>query len=193
MLTTGGLDRGRIKEALREILTFIEGSDRPRDGLRDTPHRVVESWKELYGGYAIDVPSLFTTFDQNYDQMVVARNIEFWSMCEHHMLPFFGVAHVAYLPARGKVVGLSKMARVVDAFARRLQIQERLCQQVTEALDKYLNPKGSACVIAAKHMCVACRGVGKQQMDMVTSSVTGCFRHEPETRAELFALIGEKL
>lgn len=129
--------------------------------------------------------------DDTTDEMVVVRNIELYSMCEHHMLPFFGKAHVAYLP-KGRVIGVSKLARIVDVYARRLQIQERLTQQVTAAIGKHLEPRGAACVIEASHFCMRCRGVGKQNSTMVTSSLTGAFRDFSEVRSEFFRLIEGK-
>lgn len=164
------------------------GDDPKREGLEETPARVVESWKELYGGYKVDIRSLFKSFDVPCDEMVLMRGIEFVSWCEHHMLPFTGVAHIAYLPD-GRVIGASKLARILDAFARRLQVQERLTQQVTEAITKHLKPKGAACVIEASHMCMMCRGVKKQNSVMVTSSLTGPFKTDEKTRSEFYQLI----
>lgn len=177
----------KVLDALDTILTAI-GEDAKREGLVETPSRVIRSWSEIYAGYHQNVEDCFKTFEDGAcDEMVLLRNIEFFSTCEHHMQPFFGRAHVAYVP-KGKVIGISKLARVLDVYARRLQIQERLCQQVTAALDKYLEPKGSACVIEAKHLCMACRGVQKQHSDMVTSSLSGVFR-EGAVRMEFLQLI----
>ena len=177
------------EDLLKEILQRL-GEDPSREGLCDTPKRVVRSWSELYAGYKQDVASLFTTFvDTNgYSQIVICKNIELYSMCEHHMLPFFGKAHVAYIPGK-KVIGLSKLARLVDVFARRLQIQERIGQQVTEALMEYLQPEGAACIIEATHMCMRMRGVNKQESTMTTSSITGTFLDDATARAELLQLI----
>jgi GTP cyclohydrolase I len=159
------------------------------EGLHETPARVVRSWREIYGGYRMDPAKILKTFDEKApDEMVVLDQIEFYSTCEHHMQPFFGRAAVAYIPD-GRVVGISKLARLVDVYARRLQIQERLTAQVTEALDNYLKPKGSACVIRAKHFCMLCRGVRKQNSIMTTSSLTGVFRDNPSARLELMSLI----
>lgn len=173
-----------------------------RDGLVDTPQRVVDSWKELFRGYKMDVASLFKTFEdhEKYDGIVLCRNIEFMSVCEHHMLPFVGTGHVAYIPSElvidktgtakhGHVVGLSKLARLLDAYTRRLQMQERIGQQVVAALEKHLQPRGAACILKAKHLCMMCRGVSKQHSEMVTSSVSGVFRDDPAARAELLALV----
>ena len=142
---------GLARHVVRQMIVLI-GDDTFREGLQDTPARVVKSWAELFSGYSTDPDTLITTFSETngYDQMILLRNIEFHSFCEHHMLPFVGVGHVAYLP-KGKVIGVSKLARLLDCFSRRLQIQERIGQQVTAALDKNLDPLGSACVLVAKH------------------------------------------
>ncbi len=177
------------KAALKLLLKYI-GEDPGREGLADTPDRVLKSYNELFSGYEQKPEDVLKTFQdgsQGYDEMVVLKGIEFWSFCEHHWLPFFGVAHVGYLPS-GRIVGLSKLARLVEIFARRLQVQERMTAQVTAALDEHLKPQGSACVIEAKHLCMVCRGVAKQQSVMTTSSITGEFR-KPEVRAEFFQLI----
>lgn len=174
-----------------EILKYI-GEDPERDGLKDTPNRVVKSYSELFSGYGKDPKELFTTFqDDKYDQMVILKDIELYSMCEHHMLPFYGKAHVAYIPYGGKVIGISKLARLVDLFARRLQIQERIGNQVTAALDEFLAPEGAACVIEASHMCMQMRGVGKQHSVMTTSSLTGVFKKDPAVRQEFMNLIAK--
>lgn len=178
---------GPLVEVSR-ILKFL-GEDLERDGIRDTPARVIKSWEEIYGGYKVDVAKLFTVFEEKADEMVLLKDIEFFSNCEHHMQPFFGKAHIAYIPGDGKVVGVSKLARVLEAYSRRLQIQERIGQQVTGALMKYLSPKGAACVLEAKHFCMTCRGVNKQNSVMVTSSLEGVFKQDASTRAEFFALI----
>lgn len=170
------------RDCVRALLSFI-GEDVNREGLKDTPGRVVTAYSELFSGYKIDPASVFKVFEDGAcDQMVILRNVEFYSTCEHHMLPFTGKAHIAYLP-KGKVVGISKLARLLEVFARRLQIQERIGQQMTEALDKYLQPLGSACVIEAVHSCMTCRGVNKQHSEMVTSSLTGEFL-KAEVRSE---------
>ena len=175
---------------VRSMLTAI-GDDPQREGLQDTPLRVVKSWQQIYGGYAMDPAKLITTFSEvdGYDQIIVLRNIEFYSTCEHHMLPFTGYGHVAYLPGK-KVIGISKLARLLDCYARRLQIQERIGQQVTAQIEKHLQPQGTACILVAKHHCMSCRGVQKQNSEMVTSSLTGLFR-EPQVKEELFSLIGQ--
>lgn len=177
------------ESTVRHILELL-GEDPNREGLRETPARVVRSWSELYGGYGQDPQDILKTFEEGAcDEMVLLRDVEFYSTCEHHMLPFFGRAHIAYLPNR-KVVGVSKLARLLEIFARRLQIQERLGQQITTALDAALHPMGSACILEAQHFCMTSRGVAKQNSVMVTSSLTGAFREEAETRQELFAILG---
>lgn len=176
------------EDAVRYILRYI-GEDVGREGLRETPSRVRRSWDELFSGYSADVEGLFKTFKEGAcDEMIVVRDIDFHSMCEHHMLPFVGVAHVAYIP-KGRIVGLSKIARLVEVFARRLQVQERMTIQITEAIQHHLNPQGCACVIEAKHLCMACRGVRKSGSSMVTSSLKGTFSEEPDCRNEFLQLI----
>lgn len=182
-----------IADHVRQILILL-GENPNRPGLQNTPRRVEKSLIEMTTGItATDqkVESLLTLFPEDHcDEMVLVKDIEFTSMCEHHLLPFHGVAHVAYLPQHKRgVVGLSKLARLVDVFAARLQVQERLTMQVTSALDEYVTSNGSACVIRAMHMCMACRGVRKSGSFTITSSLTGAFR-EPAVRAELLALIG---
>jgi len=178
-----------LSNSITQILLDL-GENPNREGLKDTPHRVVKSWSEIYAGYKMDVASMFTTFVDvhGYSQVVVCKDIELYSMCEHHMLPFFGKAHVAYLPNK-KVIGISKLARLVDAFARRLQIQERIGEQVTDALMQYLEPKGAACIIKATHMCMRMRGVNKQDSIMITSSLKGTFLHDEIVRMELLHLL----
>lgn len=192
VLNTEQLLDDKIKRAIREILAFID-PDPERDGLKETPNRVLKAYKELFSGYHKKPEDVVTVFEQSYDEMVVSKNIEFTSFCEHHLLPFSGVAHIGYIPGimSHKVIGLSKLARILDIYAKRLQIQERLTVQVTEALDRLLLPEGSACVIEAKHSCVNCRGVNKQQSTMVTSSLTGAFRHTA-VRSEFLNLIHAK-
>lgn len=176
-------------EQLIEQLIFSIGDDPNREGLLDTPKRVVKSWKELYSGYEKDPKDILTVFDAGtYDQIVLLKDAEIYSMCEHHMLPFFGKVHVAYIPGE-HVIGISKLARLVDIYARRLQIQERIGEQVTEALMEHLKPKGAACIIEAEHMCMRMRGVNKQNSIMVTSSLKGVFFSNPTARQELMQLI----
>jgi GTP cyclohydrolase IA len=179
-------------EAIRVLLSYI-GEDPNRDGLEDTPVRVVRAWDEMTAGYQQNPADILARdFDAGrYDQVIACPWIEFHSTCEHHMLPFFGYAHIAYLPSKKapRVVGLSKMARLVDCFARRLQIQEKMTIEISEAMRKHLKPQGVAVVIQAKHQCMACRGVGKQKAVMVTSSMEGVFREEGPIRSEFFQLV----
>ena len=175
------------RACLRQLIRFI-GDDPDREGLKDTPDRVVRSYAELFAGYQVDPASVLKTFkDGACDELVLVKGISFTSTCEHHMLPFFGEAHVAYIP-NGRIVGLSKLARLVEVFARRLQVQERLTEQITAALDEHVKPKGAACVIEARHSCMMCRGVKNPSAVMVTSSLTGQFR-DAEVRQEFLSLI----
>ncbi len=178
---------------VRQILQHIEGWDgAARDGLKDTPSRIVRSWLELYKGYQIDPVKEMTFFDiddgEQYDEIILLKNIEMYSMCEHHMLPFFGKAHIAYLPGE-KLLGISKLARLIEAYSRRLQIQERIGLQVTNFLMEYAKAEGAACIIEASHMCVQMRGIKKQNSVMVTSSMKGVFLKDGQARAELMSMI----
>ncbi len=169
-------------------LEFI-GEDANREGLKETPKRIAKAWKEIFSGYNKDPKDVIKTFESGgYDQIVLLKDIEMYSMCEHHMLPFVGKAHVAYIPG-GRVIGISKLARLIDIFSKRLQIQERIGDQVTDILMKELNALGAACVIEADHFCIRMRGVGKQHSSMVTSSMKGVFMDKPEARQELMSLI----
>ena len=183
--------RASLSEAVRTLLAEV-GEDPSREGLAGTPERVRRMYDELTAGYHVDPDALLNgaCFNVDYDEMVVVRDIEFFSLCEHHLLPFIGHAHVGYLP-RGRVVGLSKIPRIVDMFAKRLQLQERLTVQVADFLMQRLEPKGVACVIEATHLCTMMRGVKKQEATMVTSSMTGTFRRDARTRAEFMGLIGK--
>jgi len=171
----------------RDILAAI-GEDPNREGLLRTPHRASEAMKFLTRGYALNVSDLLNgaVFDETYDDMVVVRDIEFYSLCEHHLLPFFGKVHVGYIPD-GKIIGLSKIPRLVDMFSRRLQVQERLTKEIAEALETALHPKGVAVVIEGMHMCMMMRGVEKQSASMITSHVMGEFREDRRTRSEFMA------
>lgn len=179
------------QEATDHVVRILEhiGEDPHREGLRGTPERVVKSWLKLFGGYRQDPQAVLgTQFEgESYDQMVVLDNIEFFSTCEHHMQPFFGRAHVAYIPNK-RVVGISKLARVVEVFARRLQIQERLTTQIAQAIEKALDPRGVGVVLEGQHFCMVCRGVEKQNSVMRTSTLLGAFR-ETQVRAEFLTLI----
>lgn len=173
---------------VRELLKYL-GEDIEREGLKNTPKRVIKSYSRLFGGYKQKPEDILTTFDsENYDQMVVLKDIEFYSTCEHHMLPFFGKAHVAYIPNE-KIVGISKLARLVEIYSRRLQNQERLTKQIAEALMFHLKPKGVGVVMEGKHFCMMCRGVEKQNSVMKTAHLTGVFLDEIETRNEFYNLI----
>jgi GTP cyclohydrolase I len=180
-----------LEEAVRTLLAEI-GEDPAREGLARTPERVRRMYDELTAGYHVDPDALINgaCFSVDYDEMVVVRDIEFFSLCEHHLLPFIGKAHVGYLP-KGRVIGLSKIPRIVDMYAHRLQVQERLTVQVADFLMEKLEPKGVACVVEATHLCTMMRGVRKQQATMVTSSMTGTFRRDARTRAEFMGLIGK--
>jgi GTP cyclohydrolase I len=180
----------RVDEAMRTLLLAI-GEDPEREGLQRTPERMRRMYEELTSGYRTDPDSVINgaSFEVAYDEMVVVRDIEFFSLCEHHLLPFYGRAHVGYLP-RGRVIGLSKIPRIVDMFARRLQVQERMTQQIAEFLMERLEPKGVGCVLEASHLCTIMRGVRKQQAQMVTSSMLGTFRRDGRTRNEFLKLIG---
>ena len=184
------------KEADKPIAPFITGmldaigEDPNRDGLRQTPFRVEKALRFLTSGYQTDIAKIVNKaiFEVTYDEMVIVKDIEFFSMCEHHMLPFYGKMHVAYL-AKNKVIGLSKLPRIVNAFARRLQIQERLTQQVAQCIQDHLDPRGVGVVVEAQHFCMMMRGVEKQQSSTVTSAMLGSFRDNKETRDEFLALI----
>ncbi len=180
-----------LEAAVRTLLAEI-GEDPAREGLARTPERVRRMYGELTAGYHVDPDALMNgaCFSVDYDEMVVVRDIEFFSLCEHHLLPFIGKAHVGYLP-RGQVIGLSKIPRIVDMYAQRLQVQERLTVQVANFLMERLEPKGVACVVEATHLCTMMRGVKKQEATMVTSSMTGTFRRDARTRAEFMGLIGK--
>jgi GTP cyclohydrolase I len=180
---------GEIECAVRDILEAI-GEDADREGLVRTPARVARMYQELTAGYHVDPVHLINDaiFDVNYDQMVIVRDIDFYSLCEHHLLPFLGQAHVAYIPD-GKVIGLSKIPRIVEMFARRLQLQERMTQQIAGFLDETLHPLGVAVVAEGLHMCSAMRGVKKANARMVTSAMLGSFKTNQTTREEFFAHI----
>ena len=171
-----------VKQSIYNILRSI-GENPDREGLLDTPKRVAKSYKEIFGGYEQDVDDILTTFEnEGYDEMVTLRDIEFYSTCEHHMLPFMGTAHISYIPSK-RIVGLSKLARVLDVYSKRLQVQERLTTQVADILLEKLNPKGVAVMLEAKHFCMLCRGARKQNSKMITTSLKGVY-NKPEVRAE---------
>ena len=186
------LDANTVACHVREMIKII-GEDPNREGLRKTPERFEKAFKFLTSGYHQNIDHVLNgaTFSVTYDEMVIVKNIEFFSLCEHHLLPFFGKAHVAYLPDK-RVLGLSKVARLVNMFARRLQIQERLTSQVAEAIQEKLAPQGVGVIIEARHLCMQMRGVEKQCGQAVTSSMLGAFRHNKQTRDEFLALVCEK-
>jgi GTP cyclohydrolase I len=182
------IDLERAEDAARELL-FALGEDPERDGLRDTPRRVAQAYAELLSPQPFN-PTTFPN-DEGYDELVVARDIPFNSLCEHHMLPFHGVAHVGYLPG-DRIVGLSKLGRVVELFARRLQVQERLTAEIAAWIDDHLEPKGVGVVIEAEHLCMSLRGVQKPGTRTVTSALRGLVRNDPRTRQEFLALAGHR-
>ena len=184
------VDHDRIKDSVHDILESL-GENPSRQGLKDTPGRIARMYAEILDGYRVDPAAMINNamFDINYDQMVVIKDIEFSSMCEHHLLPFFGRAHVAYIP-HGKVIGLSKVPRVVDMFAHRLQMQERMTQQIADFLDEVLAPQGVAVVVEGMHLCAIVRGVRKTDSRMVTSAMRGGFRKDPRTRSEFMEHLG---
>jgi len=186
---TGTLEGASVQEIYAELLKRI-GEDPTRDGLVNTPRRMEKSMAFLTQGYGQTVEKVLhgALFDVDYDEMVMVKDIEFYSLCEHHLLPFFGRAHVAYLPA-GKVVGLSKIPRIVDVFARRLQVQERLTQQIAEAIEDAVHPQGVGVVLEAQHLCMMMRGVEKQSSATVTSSLRGVFKTQLQTRNEFLSLV----
>lgn len=187
------IDRDRIAAGVREILIAI-GEDVDRDGLLDTPRRVADMYVELFDGIEADPGAhLRTTFEAGHDEMVMVRDIPFTSLCEHHLVPFIGHAHLAYLPGKdGRITGLSKLARLVEGYARRLQVQERMTTQIVDALERELEPRGSIVVIEAEHFCMSMRGVKKPGATTVTSAVRGSFQSDPTTRAEALNFIHQR-
>jgi GTP cyclohydrolase IA len=184
------VDLGRIEKAVREILSAI-GEDPERDGLRKTPTRVAQAYAELFAGLRVN-PSevLATTFEAGHRELVLVRDIEVFSLCEHHLLPFHGVAHIGYIPGEdGRITGLSKLARLVDVYARRPQVQERLTTQVVDMLDAQLKPRGVIAVLECEHMCMAMRGIQKAGSRTVTSAVRGLFQCDEKSRAEALSLM----
>lgn len=184
------VDTARIEAAVREILAAV-GEDPDREGLLDTPARVARMYAETCSGLRENpTRHLKVTFEANHDEMVMVRDIPFYSMCEHHLVPFFGHAHVAYIPSPdGRIVGLSKFARLIDGYARRPQVQERLTSQIADAMENALQPRGVAVVVEAEHLCMAMRGVRKPGSSTVTSAVRGLFRSDPAARAEALRFV----
>jgi GTP cyclohydrolase I len=181
----------KVETAVQDILTAI-GEDPERDGLKRTPQRVARMYEEIFAGYQADPVALLTQslFDVEYDEMILVKDIEFYSMCEHHMLPFYGRAHVAYVPVN-KIVGLSQIPRLVEMFSCRLQVQERMTQQIAETLYQVLQPQGVGVIVEGAHFCAMMRGVEKEQMRMVTSAMRGTFKKLAATRNEFLALLKE--
>jgi GTP cyclohydrolase I len=187
---TGGFDAGRVEAAVRELLAAI-GEDPDRDGLKRTPERVARAYAEQFAGLTVEPDDvLATTFDANHEEMVLVKDIPLYSTCEHHLLPFHGQAHVGYIPnTDGRITGLSKLARLVDLYSKRPQVQERLTSQVADALMRRLEPRGAIVVIEAEHLCMSMRGIRKPGSRTVTSAVRGMFQASPSTRAEAMSLI----
>ena len=183
-------DEDAVRRATRDLLVAI-GEDPDRDGLRDTPERVARAYKEIFSGLWQEPEDvLTTTFDLGHDEMVLVKDIEVRSMCEHHLVPFAGVAHVGYIPSPdGRITGLSKLARLVDVYARRPQVQERMTTQVADALMRILEPRGAIVVVECEHLCMSMRGIRKPGATTVTSAVRGMFQTQPSTRAEAMSLI----
>jgi len=184
------IDQPRIERAVREILIAI-GEDPDRDGLIDTPARVARAYAEQFSGLSQHPEDVLgTVFDADHDELILVRDIEVYSTCEHHLVPFFGKAHVAYIPnEKGQITGLSKLARLVDVYARRPQVQERMTSQIADALIRVLEPRGALVVIEAEHLCMSMRGVRKPGAKTVTSAVRGCIRDSARTRAEAMSLL----
>jgi len=191
-LETPTLTAATFEELVREMLVRL-GEDSEREGLLRTPERVHKAFEFLTRGYNEDPEAMLkkALFTVTYDEMVIVKDVEVFSLCEHHILPFFGKVHVAYIP-NGKVIGLSKIPRLIEIFSRRLQIQERLTTQIAETIQKVIQPQGVGVVIEARHLCMMMRGVEKQHSQAVTSSMLGCFREEQETRTEFLSLIRQR-
>lgn len=187
-----GFDYGNIEDAVRRLIHAV-GEDPNRDGLKETPRRVAGAMSDLLGGYGVKVEAILKQFDndENYDEMVIVKDVDFTSLCEHHLLPFQGVAHVGYIPL-AKIVGLSKLARLVDVFSKRLQVQERMTKQIVNAIAEHLKPVGAGCVVEARHQCLACRGAKKPNAVMITSALYGTFKDDVIARSEFLELIRSK-
>jgi len=185
------LDKVRIEKAVREILLAI-GENPDREGLKETPQRVSKMYEEVFSGLSVDPEELVTIFEtEGHEEMVILRDIPFYSMCEHHLLPFYGKAHIAYIPTKERLSGLSKLARVVEAVSRRPQLQERITTQVADTLMKTLKPYGVLVIVEAEHLCMTMRGVKKPGSKMTTSAVRGVFQDKETTRMEALHLIGK--
>jgi len=186
------VNKAKVEELVTTLLTEI-GEDPQREGLAATPKRLAKAYEFLTSGYHQDIKKVMNKaiFNEKYDEMVLVKNIDFFSLCEHHLLPFYGKVHIAYIPD-GKIVGLSKIPRIAEVFARRLQVQERMTKQIAETIEKYLQPKGVAVVAEAFHMCMMMRGVEKQNSSATTSSMLGVFKDDARTRTEFLDLISHK-
>ncbi len=186
------MDLDIIEKSVKTILQEL-GEDTNREGLKKTPHRVAKAYEFLTQGYNKKIKDVFNgaVFEEKYDEMVIVKDIDFYSICEHHLLPFFGKVHIAYIPD-GKIVGLSKIPRIVDVFARRFQVQERMTQEIADTIDEYLNPRGVGVVAEAYHMCMMMRGVQKQNSTTTTSAMQGIFKSDARTRSEFLNLISTK-
>ena len=183
------MDQSKIEKLAKQLIEAI-GEDTSREGLLETPKRIAKSYEKLFEGYGKNPKDLLTEFDgEDYDQMIICKDIDFFSTCEHHMLPFIGKAHIGYIPNK-KIIGISKLPRIVEIFSRRLQNQERLTMQIANTLIKLLNPKGVGIVIEAQHLCMRARGVEKQNAVMTTSAFKGLFKEHSKTRSEFLKLIG---
>ncbi|MDP3730229.1 MAG: GTP cyclohydrolase I FolE [Candidatus Omnitrophota bacterium] len=183
------MDKKKIEKAIHDILVAV-GEDPKRKDIKDTPRRVAEMYEEILEGYKLDPEKeLEVVFEKDHDEIILLKNIPFYSMCEHHLAPFIGRAHVAYIPSNNRVTGLSKLVRVVDIFARRLQVQERITTDIADLIMKKLKPRGVLVVIEAEHMCISMRGVKKPGVMTITSAVRGTFRKNEKTRAEAMSLI----
>ncbi len=191
--TNGSASSSQSLETLAEQLLVLVGEDTKRQGLVRTPQRVAKAWQDLTSGYSVDVDQLINRalFDESYSEMVVVRDISFYSLCEHHLLPFFGVCHVAYIP-NGKIIGLSKIPKLVKAFSRRLQVQERLTNEIADIMMRKVGPLGVGVVMEARHMCMEMRGAESLNSPTITSSMLGLFRTDGRTRDEFLALIHPK-
>lgn len=181
-----------IEKCVKNLLVEV-GENPEREGLKNTPHRVAKTYQFLTRGYKQDIREVLNgaIFEEKYDEMVIVKDIDFYSMCEHHLLPFFGKVHLAYIPD-GKIVGLSKIPRIVDVYAQRLQVQERMTQEIADTFDKFLKPRGVAVVVEAYHMCMMMRGVQKQNSITTTSAMHGIFTEDARTRSEFLNLISQK-
>jgi GTP cyclohydrolase I len=185
------LDKERIEKAVKEILLAI-GENPNREGLKDTPKRVAKMYEEVFSGIGVEAKDVMTVFTtEDHDEMVILRNIPFYSMCEHHLLPFYGKAHVAYIPRKDRLSGLSKLARIVEMVSRRPQMQERITTQIADSIMELLKPFGVLVIVEAEHLCMTMRGVKKPGSSMTTSAVRGAFRKSAATRAEALQLIGK--